>query len=62
MDGYIEITRAAFVALTDGVKCSRVDRYDSNRNSYYHSHGVTLLQIENYMSVASQYYIRDINA
>lgn len=63
MSEYIEITREAFKALVSiNDKCFKIDQGQSYCKFYYKSHGVTLLQIDNYNAFCTQYYIQDINA
>ena len=61
---YIEINKQVFnklVALDH--KPNKVEDMELARKFYYDSPlGVQLLQIDNFISNVSQYYIRDINA
>jgi len=61
---YSEITKAVFnklVALDH--KPAKVEDLELARKFYYDSPlGVRLLQIDNFVSAVSQYYIQDINA
>ena len=60
---YSEITKAVFdklVALNH--KPEKVEDLELARKFHYNSLGVRLLQIDNFISSVSQYYIQDINA
>lgn len=60
---YIEITKEVFKRLIDiDTKCDRVESREFCVKYYYISpYGVVLLQIDNFISCTSQYYIQDIN-
>ena len=61
---HIEITKEAFKRLIDiDTKCDRVENSELCVKYHYTSpYGVQLLQIDNFLSCTSQYYIQDINA
>ena len=61
---YIEITKAVFNKLVALDHCpSKVEDLELARKFHYNSPlGVNLLQIDNFISAVSQYYIQDINA
>ena len=62
---YAEITKQAFNSLLINeqiIKPFKIEELESCCKIYYNVLGVTLLQIDNYISFCSQYYIQDINA
>lgn len=63
MNGYIEITREAFKTLVDlNTPCDKVEQKESYCKLYYIAHGIRLMQVDNYNSFCTQYYIQDVNA
>lgn len=56
----IEITREAFRALNPKWKDHK--HTDLAAFDYYEAHGVLLIEIHNYVSNVTQYYVQDINA
>lgn len=62
MNGYIEITREAFKALVSlNTPCDKVEQKESYCKLHYIAHGIKLMQVDNYNSFCTQYYIQDIN-
>ena len=60
---YAEITKQAFSALLSEIaRPCLVEELEQARKYYYSSCGVELLQIDNFLSQVSQYYVKDINA
>lgn len=61
---YVEISKEAFKRLiTIDTKCNNVESKELCVKYHYASpYGVQLLQIDNFLSCSSQYYIQDINA
>ena len=62
---YAEITRQAFTSLLINEQVTRHSHFESLEHCnkiYYNVLGVTLLQIDNFLSMTSQYYIQDINS
>jgi len=61
---YTEITKEVFKRLIAiDTKCDKVENREHCVKYHYTSpYGVQLLQIDNFLSCTSQYYIQDINA
>ena len=63
MNNAVEITREAFKALvTNDVKCINILNKELYSAYYYHTKGCNLMQVDNFASCTTQYYIQDINA
>tara|TARA_R110002012_G_scaffold221869_1_gene393385 strand:- start:589 stop:786 length:198 start_codon:yes stop_codon:yes gene_type:complete len=62
----VEITKEAFNLLTENQDLkpfkSTTARAVARENEYLSKAGVVLIEIENFLSNVSQYYIQDINA
>lgn len=59
---YAEITKEAFNALgANHTEVSMTEQLEHAFKIHYRVLGVKLLQIDNYLSNVSQYYIEDIN-
>ena len=61
----IEITKQAFAAIIGENKteaCTGIETAEAARFIRYHSHGVNLVSVENFVSCVTQYYVTDINA
>ena len=59
----IEITEQVFKQLvTGGEVISEVENTELATLTYYNVLGVNLLQINNFVSCVTQYYMQDINA
>lgn len=61
---YAEITKEAFKRLMDNdTKCNEVENKELCVKYHYISpYGIMLLQIDNFLSCTSQYYVQDINS
>lgn len=62
---YAETTRQAFNSLLINEQVTRHNNFESLEHCnkiYYEVLGMTLLQIDNFLSMTSQYYIQDINS
>ena len=62
---YAEITKQAFNSLLINEQVTKLSDYESLEHCnkmYYEVLGITLLQIDNFLSMTSQYYIQDINS
>ncbi len=58
-----EITKEAFRALVPAeLPCAKVKSTELAYRVEWESHGILVIQIENYLSCVTQYYIQDINA
>jgi hypothetical protein len=62
----VEITKEAFNLLTESQELkpfkTTTARAVARENKYLSKAGVVLIEIENFLSNVSQYYIQDINA
>ena len=62
----VEISKEAFSALTEGLTLEPFKtisaRAVARENRYLSKAGVVLIEIENFLSNVTQYYIQDINA
>lgn len=60
---YSEITKELFKAIVSDDEKSIIAIQLSNAyKTMYFVHGVLLIQVDNYLSCITQYYIQDINA
>ena len=59
---YCEINKKAFKRLIHLADCHKVENDELCRKSYYKTHDSILMQIENFVSCCTQYYIQDINS
>lgn len=62
---YAEITKQAFNSLLINEQVTKLSDYESLEHynkMYYEVLGITLLQIDNFLTMTSQYYIQDINS
>ena len=61
---YIEINKEAFKRLIDiDTKCDKVESKElCVKYNFTSPYGVQLLQVDNFLSCTSQYFIQDINA
>lgn len=60
---YSEITKELFKAIvSDDVKSINTVQLSNAYKTMYFVHGVLLMQVDNYLSCITQYYIQDINA
>mgnify|MGYP003632286625 FL=1 len=66
MNPTVEITKEAFNALTKGQDLkpfkTTTARAVARENEYLSKAGVVLIEIENFLSNVTQYYVEDINA
>ena len=62
----VEITKEAFNALTESQELKPFETIEARsvarENRYLSKAGVVLIEIENFLSNVTQYYIQDINA
>ena len=61
----IEITKEAFNAILGPNKteaCTEIKTTEPARFIRYHTKGVNLQSVENFVSCVTQYYVTDINA
>lgn len=60
---YSEITKELFKSIVsnDEKAINTVHLLNASKTMYF-VHGVLLMQVENYLSCVTQYYIQDINA
>ena len=60
---YSEITKELFKAIvSDAEKSINTVHLSNACKAMYFVHGVLLMQVDNYLSGITQYYIQDINA
>ena len=60
---YSEITRELFNAIvSNDEKSINTIQLSNAYKTMYFVHGVLLMQVDNYLSCITQYYIQDINA
>lgn len=60
---YSEITEELFKAIVlDDEKSINTVQLSNAYKTMYFVHGVLLMQVDNYLSCITQYYIQDINA
>lgn len=60
---YSEITKELFKSIVSvDEKSINTVQLEHAYKTMYFVHGVLLLQVENYLSCVTQYYIQDINA
>ena len=60
---YSEITKELFnIIISNDEKSINTVHLQNAYKTMYFVHGVLLLQVENYLSCVTQYYIQDINA
>jgi hypothetical protein len=59
---YAEITKEAFDNIVLDEPNKDVEELELCRKTYYLVYGISILVIENYLTVTTQYYIRDINS
>lgn len=60
---YSEITKELFKAIvSDDEKSINTIQLSKAYKTMYFVHGVLLMQVDNYLSCITQYYIQDINA
>ena len=60
---YSEITKELFKSIvSNDEKAINTVQLSNAYKTMYFVHGVLLLQVENYLSCVTQYYIQDINA
>lgn len=62
---YAEITKQAFNSLLINEQITKHSNFESLEycnKIYYNVLGITLLQIDNHLSMTSQFYIQDINS
>lgn len=60
---YSEITKAVFdKVVTLDIKTNKVEYLEHASKAYYFVDGVQFLEIDNYLTCTTQYYVRDINA
>lgn len=62
---HAEITKQAFNSLLINEQVTRHSNFESFEHCnkiYYEVLGITLLQIDNFLTMTSQYYIQDINS
>ena len=58
-----EITKAAFFALVPiDAKAESSTDFEHSRDTTWHVHGITVTQVENFVSCVTQFYVTDINA
>jgi len=58
----VEITKEAFRALVPAeLPCVKVKETELSHRIEWESYGITVIQLENYASGATQYYVQDIN-
>ena len=61
MDDWIEITHAAFNRLwTPCTPCHTVERLEHATRHFYHVDGVSICEVNNFVSDVRQFFIRDI--
>ena len=59
---YSEITKELFKAIvSDDVKSINTVQLLNAHKTMYFVHGVLLMQVDNYLSCITQYYIQDVN-
>lgn len=59
----VEITKEAFHALVpDYAPCVKAESTEFANRIEWESHGVLVIQLDNYASCVTQYYVQDINA
>ena len=59
---YSEITKELFKAIVADEKSINIVHLLTASKTMYFVHGVLLMQVDNYLSCVTQYYIQDINA
>ena len=60
---YSEITRELFNAIvSNDEKSINTIQLSNAYKTMYFVHGVLLMQVDNYLSCITQYYIQDVNA
>ena len=60
---YSEITKELFKAIvSNDEKAINIVQLSNAYKTMYFVHGVLLMQVDNYLSCMTQYYIQDINA
>lgn len=60
---YSEITKELFKSIVlDDTKSINTVQLSNAYKTMYFVHGVLLMQVDNYLSCITQYYIQDINA
>lgn len=60
---YSEITKELFKAIVaDDEKSINTVQLSNAYKTMYFVHGVLLMQVDNYLSCITQYYIQDVNA
>lgn len=60
---YSEITKELFKAIVaDDEKSINTIQLSNAYKTMYFVHGVLLMQVDNYLSCITQYYIQDVNA
>lgn len=59
---YCEISEKAFRRLIHLADCHEVKNDEFCRKIYYKTHDSLLMQIDNFVSCCTQYYIQDINS
>ena len=60
---YSEITKELFKAIvSNDEKSINAIQLSNAYKTMYFVHGVLLMQVDNYLSCVTQYYIQDINA
>lgn len=57
-----EITKEAFHALLNNTKPSSIEQGEHYRKALWISKGVLLIELEDFLSCVTQYYVQDINA
>ena len=63
MEHSVEISKRVFNKLVSiNHVAERVENTELTRKTYYNVLDVNLIQVENFVSCVSQYYIQDINA
>ncbi len=58
----VEITKEAFNALLNRAKPESTEQGEHYRKTLYLNKGVQLIELENFLSCVTQYYVQDINA
>ena len=60
---YSEITKELFKTIvSDDAKSINTVQLSNAYKTMYFVHGVLLMQVDNYLSCVTQYYIQDVNA
>lgn len=60
---YSEITKELFKAIvSDDARSINTVQLSNAHKTMYFVHGVLFMQVDNYLSCMTQYYIQDINA